>query len=451
MESQIHVLVVDDELIVRESMANWLREDGYRVDTVDSGTAALQKIKSNHYDLAIVDIKMPGMDGIELLKRVKGMTPEIQVLMMTAYASVDTAVAAMKEGAYDYIVKPFDPENVSQVIQRAVQYKLMERENYLLKKELEKKYGFDEIIGKSQEMQAVFELIRTVGDSEAVVIIRGESGTGKELVARAIHANSGRKYGPLVALSCGALPDTLLESELFGYEKGAFTGAQYSRKGRIEMANGGTLFLDEIGDISQKTQVDLLRVLQEKVIHRLGSTKPVKIDIRVISATSRDLEEAIKNGTFREDLYYRLNVVTIHLPPLRERKVDIPLLAGHFLQKFAVINGKRIEGISGQAMEMLIQYHWPGNVRELENVMERAVVVSKEPKIIPHDLSDAIKKGEPGIAPHPRTLEDFEKGHIVGILSEYEGNISKSAEALGVDRGTLYNKIKKYNIEKLKK
>jgi two-component system response regulator AtoC len=451
VESQIHVLVVDDELIVRESMANWLKEDGYQVDTVDSGTAALQKIKSDHYDLAIVDIKMPGMDGIELLKRVKGTTPDIQVLMMTAYASVDTAVAAMKEGAYDYIVKPFDPENVSQVIQRAVQYKLMERENYLLKKELEKKYGFDEIIGKSQKMQAVFELIRTVADSEVVVMIRGESGTGKELVARAIHANSGRKYGPLVALSCGALPDTLLESELFGYEKGAFTGAQYSRKGRIEMANGGTLFLDEIGDISQKTQVDLLRVLQEKVIHRLGSTEPVKIDIRVISATSRDLEEAIKNGTFREDLYYRLNVVTIHLPSLRERREDIPLLAGHFLQKFAVINGKRIEGISGQAMEMLIHYHWPGNVRELENVIERAVVVSKEPKIVPRDLSDAIKKGEPDIALYPRTLEDFEKGHITSILREYDGNISKSAEALGVDRGTLYNKIKKYNIEKMKK
>jgi transcriptional regulator with PAS, ATPase and Fis domain len=299
-------------------------------------------------------------------------------------------------------------------------------------------------------MEEVFELIRTVAGSEAVVMIRGESGTGKELIARAIHANSKRKYGPLVALSCGALPETLLESELFGYEKGAFTGAQYSRKGRLEMANGGTLFLDEIGDISPKTQVDLLRVLQEKVIYRLGSTKPIKIDVRLVSATNRNLEEAISEGTFREDLYYRMNVVTINIPPLRERKEDIPLLANYFFHKFTIANAKKIEGISGEAMEMLIGYSWPGNIRELENVIERSVVVCKTNEITPGDLSENVREGiiETKAETDPRTLNDSERKQIIKILKENDWNISKSAKELGIDRATLYNKIKKYKIEK---
>ena len=446
LKSNIKILVVDDDLIVRDSMGNWLKEEGYLVETIDNGFDAIEKIKIDNYDLAVVDIKMPGMDGIELLKLSKEIYPDLPILVMTAYASVDTAVQAMKDGAFDYIVKPFDPENVSQVIERAVRYKMLEKENILLKRELEKKYGFDEIIGKSKKMEEIFELIKTVADSEAVVLIRGESGTGKELIARAIHANSKRKYGPLVALSCGALPESLLESELFGYEKGAFTGAEYSRKGRIEMANGGTLFLDEIGDISPKTQVDLLRVLQEKVIYRLGSTKSIKVDIRIISATHRKLEEFVKEGIFREDLYYRLNVVTVYVPPLRERKEDIPLLANHFLHKFTIANSKKIEGISGDAMEILIDYDWPGNIRELENVIERGVVVCKANEITPSDLTEITKKIVE--EKKPRSLDQSEKLHISKVLNDNNWNISRSAKELGIDRVTLYNKIKKYKIEK---
>jgi len=446
LKNSIKILVVDDEMIVRDSMGNWLQEEGYQVDTIDNGHDALEKIKTDTYDMAVVDIKMPGMDGIELLKLSKEIYPDLPILVMTAYASVDTAVQAMKDGAFDYIVKPFDPESVSQVIERAVRYKMLEKENILLKKELEKKYGFDEIIGRSKKMEEIFELIKTVANSEAVVMIRGESGTGKELIARAIHANSKRKYGPLVALSCGALPETLLESELFGYEKGAFTGAEHSRKGRIEMASGGTLFLDEIGDISPKTQVALLRVLQEKHIYRLGSTKPITVDIRIISATHRNLEEDAREGKFREDLYYRLNVVPINVPPLRERREDIPLLANHFLHKYTMANSKKINGISGEAMKMLIGYHWPGNIRELENVIERAVVVSKTDEIIPNDLTEVVQKGKEEST--PRTLDESEKGHISRILEDNGWNISKSAAELGIDRATLYSKIKKYKIEK---
>lgn len=453
--ASIQILIVDDELIVRESLGNWLKEEGYSVDTSDSGLDALEKIQSKGCDLVVADIKMPGMDGIELLDRCKKIDPDLQVLVMTAYASIDTAVRAMKKGAFDYIVKPFNPEDVTQIIQRALKFKMLEKENILLKKELEKKYGIDEIIGKSKKMEEVFELIRTVAESEAVVMIRGESGTGKELIARAIHANSKRKYGPLIALSCGALPETLLESELFGYEKGAFTGANYSRKGRIEMADGGTLFLDEIGDISSKTQVDLLRVLQEKTVYHLGSSKPTKVDVRIISATNRDLEKAIKDGTFREDLYYRLNVVTINVPPLRERNEDIPLLANHFFKKFVVVNSKKITGISSEVMVMLTDYHWPGNVRELENVIEHAVVVCKNNEITPGDLPNTVKESvrekAAGHGPYsPKTLDVLEKQHIMEILNRNKGNISKSAKDLGIDRVTLYNKIKKYEIEKSK-
>ena len=452
INSNIQLLIVDDEMIVRESLGNWLKEEGYDVDTADSGLAALENMKSKKYDLVVADVKMPGMDGIQLLEKCKKWDPDLQVLVMTAYASVDTAVQAMKQGAFDYIVKPFDPENVTQIIKRALKFKLLEKENILLRKELEKKYGIDEIIGKSKKMEEVFDLIRTVADSEAVVMIRGESGTGKELIAKAIHANSKRKYGPLVALSCGALPETLLESELFGYEKGAFTGAQYSRKGRIEMADGGTLFLDEIGDISAKTQVDLLRVLQEKTIHHLGSSKPIKIDVRIVSATNRDLEKAVKSGTFREDLYYRLNVVCINVPPLRDRKEDIPLLLNHFLKKFSIENGKAVAGFSGDAMEILIAYPWPGNVRELENVVEHAVVVCKGDEIMPGNLPDNVKReiraAEDEPAPVPKSLEESEKIHIIKILEENEWNISRTAKDLGIDRVTLYNKIKKYDIER---
>jgi DNA-binding NtrC family response regulator len=450
LKNNIQVLIVDDELIVRESMSNWLMEEGYTVDTASDGNDGLECIQSKTYDLAIFDIKMPGMDGIELLKKTKEIYPDIPILVMTAYASIDTAVQAIREGAYDYIVKPFDPENVSHIIKKAVKFKMLEKENILLRKELEKKYGFDEIIGMSKTMEDIFKLIRTVADSEAVIMIRGESGTGKELIARAIHANSKRKYGPLIALNCGALPESLLESELFGYEKGAFTGAQYARKGRIEMANGGTLFLDEIGDISPKTQLDLLRVLQEKIIYHLGGAKPIEIDARIVSATHCDLEKAVREGSFREDLYYRLNVVTIKIPPLRERKEDIPLLTNHFLHKFSIANSRSIDNISSEAMKAIINYNWPGNIRELQNIIEQAVVICKENEIGIEDLPDIIKNviTKTGDETTARTLDEFEKQHITKILNNNLWNISKTAKELGIDRVTLYNKIKKYKIEK---
>ncbi|MCK5004814.1 MAG: sigma-54-dependent Fis family transcriptional regulator, partial [Candidatus Aminicenantes bacterium] len=408
-------------------------------------------IKKKKYDLILADIKMPEMDGIELLELGKKFDPELQFIVMTAYASVDTAVKAIKEGAFDYIVKPVDPENVSQVIKRSLKYKMLEKENLILKSELEKKHGIDEIIGKSKKMEEIFDLIRIVADSESIVMIRGESGTGKELIAKAIHAHSKRKYGPFIALNCGSLPDTLLESELFGYEKGAFTGAQSRRKGRIEMAHTGTLFLDEIGDISQKTQVDLLRVIQERLIYRLGSTEPIEIDARIISATNRDLEAAIKSGGFREDLYYRLNVITIDVPPLRERRDDIPLLVKYYLNKNIMENRKQIINVSSKAMEKLVNYSWPGNVRELENVIERAVVISKTPELNYDDLPESIKNSSIVIDHEEEkgtlSLSDKEKSHILEILETNDWNISRTSRELKIDRTTLYNKMKKHQIK----
>ena len=445
--SEISILVVDDELIVRQSLSNWLMEEGYRVDTAINGKDACEKIKEKDYDLVLADIKMPEMDGIQLLEFGKKYDPDLQFIVMTAYASIDTAVKAMKEGAFDYIVKPVDPEKVSHTIQMSLKFKMLEKENLILRRELEKKYGIEEIIGKSKKMEDIFELIRTVAESESVIMIRGESGTGKELIAKAIHAHSKRKYGPFIALNCGSLPETLLESELFGYEKGAFTGAQFSRKGRIEMAQSGTLFLDEIGDISQKTQIDLLRVLQERIIYKLGSNEPLKIDVRIISATNRDLEKAIREGDFREDLYYRMNVITINVPPLRERTEDIPLLVNYFLNKNIVESRKQISGVSGEAMVRLLAYAWPGNVRELENVIERAVVISKTQELSLDDFPDTIKNNNPlenkvGDADEI-SLEDQEKVHIMKILEKNDWNISRSAKDLEIDRTTLYNKMKK--------
>ncbi len=448
--SGISILVVDDEMIVRQSLSNWLMEEGYSVETAENGKDAYFKIKKKKYDLVLADIKMPEMDGIELLELGKKFDPELQFIVMTAYASVDTAVKAIKEGAFDYIVKPVDPENVSQVIKRSLKYKMLEKENQILKNELERKHGIDKIIGKSRVMEEIFDLIRVVADSDSIVMIRGESGTGKELIAKAIHAHSKRKYGPFIALNCGSLPDTLLESELFGYEKGAFTGAQSRRKGRIEMAQTGTLFLDEIGDISQKTQVDLLRVIQERIIYRLGSTEPIEIDARFISATNRDLEAAIKSSEFREDLYYRMNVITIDVPPLRERRDDIPLLVKYYLNKNLIGNSKQINNVSSKAMEKLVNYSWPGNVRELENVIERAVVISKTPELKYDDLPESIKNSPIATVKEKKravSLSDKEKLYILEILETNDWNISRASRDLKIDRTTLYNKMTKYQIK----
>lgn len=440
-----HILVIDDEAAMRESLSLWLKEEGYHVEAVASGPEAIEKVRKKTWNIALLDLKMPDMDGLEIQREIKKISPETQIVMITAYPSVDTAIAAMKEGAYDYIIKPFDPDEVSLMVKKIIEHQGLLLENILLRQRLEEKYQFSDIIGKSDAMQNIFELIKKVAPTIAHVLITGESGTGKELLARAIHGNSPRCYRPFVAVSCGALPETLLESELFGYEKGAFTGAEFTKKGRFEMADGGTLFLDEIGEISPRTQVDLLRVLEEKKFMRLGGTKLIELDIRIISATNRDLKKAVEDGIFRNDLYYRLNVISIHLPPLRERKEDIPLLAEEFLRRYRVEMNKEMNSLSPGALAMLMDYDWPGNVRELQNVIERAVVVGKGPKVLPKDL--------PFLIPGPKkeyhkSLKELERFHIKGLLEENQWNIRKTAIDLGVDRQTLYNKIRKYDLKR---
>jgi DNA-binding NtrC family response regulator len=434
------LLVVDDEAIVRDSLGKWFREEGYTVSVAESAREALAKMAEEHFDLALVDIKMPGTDGVELQKRMREIDPDMIVIIMTGYASVETAVTALKNGAYDYISKPFDPDDIAHTIRNALAHRRSERENVQLRETVATMTQPKELIGESPAMKRVFEAIQTVGPTEANVLIKGESGTGKELCARAIHAASPRRLNPLVVIHCGALTETLLESELFGHEKGAFTGAQYRRKGSFEVAEGGTVFLDEIGDISLKTQTDLLRVLQEREITRVGSSQPIAVDFRCIAATNKNLETLVQEGKFRLDLYYRLNVFQIELPPLRERKGDIPLLANHFMRKFAASMNKRINRISPAAMDLLDRYHWPGNVRELENAVERAMVVAQEPELREQDFS--LKLSGPEHA--ARSLEDVERAHILSVIEDCKGNQTLAAEILEIDRVTLHNKLKKY-------
>ncbi len=440
------ILVVDDEVAIRESLKDWLMEDGYLVSLAVDGREALAMVEVFSYDVILLDLKMPGMDGLETMRRIKEISPDAEVLMMTAYASVDTAVEAMKEGAFDYLVKPFDPDEVELQIRKIVSHREMRLENIMLRKRLEEQYQYDEIIGKSESMQRIFELIDRVAPSDSTVLITGESGTGKELIAQALHGNSDRCYMPFVAINCGSLPETLLESELFGYEKGAFTGADHTKKGRFEMAQGGTLFLDEIGDISMKTQVDLLRVLQQKEISRLGGESTIHVDVRILAATNRDLKDSISKGEFREDLFYRLNVISIHVPPLRERKEDIPLLARAFVKRQCMEMSKEYVKISADAMRELMAYHWPGNVRELENVLERALVIGTGGEIVPDDLP--FTHGEVPDPDSPKTLKAVEKAHITKILSQTGWNISKAARELDIDRQTLYNKMNRYAIRR---
>ncbi len=446
MKKKTKILVVDDEPIVRVSLANWLKEDGYEVGTAESGAEALRMAAEDGWEILFVDVKMPKMNGLEVLKRVKENQPAIPVVMITAYASVESAVTAMKEGAYDYIVKPFEPDEIRMLVKRILKNREIEEENVALKQRLDERFDGDVIVGDSPSMRQVFALVRDVADADSTVLIAGESGTGKELIARAIHANSPRRYMPFVPASLGALPDTLVESELFGHEKGAFTGAQFARKGRFEMADGGTLFLDEVGEISPKTQVDLLRVLQDRMVVKIGGGKPVEVDVRVVAATNRDLQEAVRQGTFREDLFYRLNVVNIHLPPLRDRREDILPLADHFLHIFASKTSKKVKGFSEEARNLLFTYDWPGNVRELENAIERAFVVVKGDEIETRHLPFSIQStpSEGG----GRALRDMEKVHIKRVLDEMDWNITQAASALEVDRATLYNKIKKYDLKK---
>ena len=446
MSSRTSILIVDDEKIVRDSLSKWFAEDGYEVGSAADANEALRQMQARRWEIILLDIKMPGMDGMELQVKIREIDPSATIIFITAHASVDTAVRALKTGAFDYVTKPVDPDYLSHLIQNAIRQRALVNENIKLKEQLAEFPKLDEIIGESPAIQKVFELIHTVAKTDTTVMIRGESGTGKELIARAIHSNSERRYFPIVTINCGAMPEGVLESELFGHERGAFTGAQYRRKGKLELADQGTLFLDEVGNIDMKTQMDLLRVIETKQFTRVGGNETIKVDFRIICATNKDLEKAVQEGSFREDLYYRLNVFSIFIPPLRERKSDIPLLADYFVGKYARAMAKPISSISPEALDVLVRYDWPGNVRELENAIERAMVVGKPPAIGPQDLP--FQLSEKNSRPHTGSLAAMEKSHIASVLEQNNWNISRSAEILEIDRVTLYNKIHKYGLRK---
>ncbi len=442
------ILIVDDEKIVRESLFHWFEEDGYFVDTAEDGETALRKFDKDKFDLLLVDMKMPGISGLDLLKKVKEIDKETIVILITAFASVPSAITALKDGAYDYVTKPVDPDELAHIVQKALEQKALKVENIHLKENIEEIIRPDNLIGESNQMKKIFELIHTVASTDTTVMIRGESGTGKELVAKAIHINSTRKYFPIVPVNCGALAETLLESELFGHEKGAFTGAQFKRKGKFEMADGGTIFLDEVGSVSTKMQIELLRVIESKQFSRVGGNQLISSDFRVITATNESLEELVKQGKFREDLYYRLNVFSIVVPPLRERRADIPILAYYFLNKFTTMMNKPIKNISKEAIDFLVNYDWPGNVRELENAIERAVVVGKKNAIEVPDLPFHVSSNSFVLDNGEKSLSAMEKKYIIKILEENNWNITRSAHVLEIDRVTLYNKISKYNLRR---
>ena len=448
MKTKGSILVVDDEEIVRASLTSWLEEDGYHVDTAPDGPSALTKLAQKAYAVLLVDLKMPGMDGLEVLVQARSLQPDAPVIIMTAYATVDTAVPAMKQGAYDYLVKPFEPEELSLMVGKLTNTQALRNENVLLRKTLKRQFEFKDLVSQSPKMEAVFDLARTAAKSDSTVLIFGESGTGKELLARAIHAESPRRDGAFVGVSCAALTESLLESELFGHEKGAFTGAAAGTRGKFEIAAGGTLFLDEIGDISPKRQLDLLRVLDAREFRRVGGSHLIKTDVRIIAATNRDLKKLVESGSFREDLYYRLNVIPVTLLPLRERKEDIPLLVEQFLAQLRMEMRKPLEGVSAEALEMLMAHNWPGNVRELRNVLERGAVMVRGPIITLVEVeltAPPSSRGAP-VTDSPDLLRDVERKHIVAMLKQQSWNITRSARSLGIDRVTLYNKIKRYQI-----
>jgi DNA-binding NtrC family response regulator len=446
MYTPTKILIVDDELIMRKSLSGWLERDGHHVETIASGEEALKILKESRFDILLLDIKLEGMSGLEVLKRVKESDPDLDVVMITAYGSISTAIEAMKGGAYDYLLKPFDPDELGVLIEKIADHQAKVRENIFLRQQYKDRTRFESMIGQSPSMQEVFDLIQDISSVDSTVLITGETGTGKELAAKAIHTNSPRCEGPFVSVNCGSVPEHLMESELFGHQKGAFTDAKATKRGRLEMAHGGTLFLDEIGEISMRMQIDLLRVLEDRVFYRVGGTQPIEADFRVIAATNKNLEEAIRAGSFREDLFYRLNVISFRMPPLKERKEDVPLLASHFLHRFSQETNKPVDLFSREAMDELMLHEWPGNVRELQNAVERAVVVCKGRKIIPEDLP-IFCRARLSAAPGD-SLSEMERTHITRILRENDWNISRSAKILGIDRSTLYSKIKRHKINK---
>ena len=448
----LRILVVDDEAVVRDSLTQWFQEDGHEVRAASGGREALEAVRESTWDLALIDIKMPGMDGLELERRILEVAPDVTIIMMTAYASVKTAVRALKDGAFDYVTKPFDPDELSQALRRIAEKRRHLEEDRANKAKMTGA-STPVILGSSDAIRGVVAQIDTVAPLPTTVLVTGESGTGKELVARSIHAQSPRAYMPLVTVNCGALPESILESELFGHERGAFTGAQYRHKGKFELADGGTLFLDEVGELAPKIQVELLRVLEEKQVVRVGGSEPVQADFRLIAATNKNLEAEMRAGRFREDLFYRLHVFNIHVPPLRERGDDVLILARAFASRVSLALDRVTPEISPEAAARLRAHSWPGNVRELANVIEQAVVAHPGTPIRPAHLqlgardgsSDAVTGGDGDV---PLALTDVERQHVERVLRDTNWNISQAARVLHVDRKTVYAKIKQFGLTK---
>jgi DNA-binding NtrC family response regulator len=451
MNEPARILIIDDEESIRDSVGQVLEKEGYGVGSAVSGQEGLSLFGKKAFQVVYLDLKLPGIKGLDVLSRIKETSPDTPVIIITGYASIDSAVEAMKRGAFDYLTKPFTPEEVRITTRKALESRRLFLENTSLRGELEAKAEFDFVVGKNRAMGEVLDIVRRVSPAESTVLISGESGTGKELIAREIHRHSLRRHAPFVVVDCGALVETLFESELFGHVKGSFTGAHETKHGRFEVADGGTIFFDEIGNIGLNIQAKLLRVIQEREVNRIGSSKPIKVDVRILAATNENLADGVRKGKFREDLFYRLSVVPIHLPPLRERKEDIPLLVAHFLQKYNKKAKKNISSVSPRALRALKEYDWPGNIRELENTIERAVVLSQcdgiELKdLIYHGISaDSTALGLPG--GRLKSLEDMEKDYIKAVLRAQYGNKTRSADILGIDRKTLWAKIKKFKLQ----
>ncbi len=461
---KIAILVVDDEAVIRDGLQRTLAGERFEVETCKSGHAAIELLQDKEYDLIITDLKMPGMNGIEVLKAVKGLQPDIPVIMITGYATVDTAVEAMKNGATDYITKPFTPQQILEKIERSLEQRSVMIDDMFLKKEITSHHGFDAFVGESREMQKVYRRIIQVASSDSTVLITGESGTGKELVARAIHRNSPRRDQPFVALDCSSLAENLLESELFGHVKGSFTGAIQTKMGLFRVADGGTLFLDEVANISMSTQAKLLRVLQERMVTPIGGTQPIPINIHLVAATNRSLKSMVSEGSFREDLFFRLNIIPIDLPPLRERKGDISLMISHFMRKYNADFGKQIRGMAPDAMAFLEEYPFPGNVRELENTIERAVVLAEGDIIHKEDLELAERDGQESPVPsayvptsaeelkemkrhiRDKAVEDIEKAFVISALERNNWNVTHAAEETGILRPNFQGMLKRLGI-----
>lgn len=451
MAKAANILVVDDERVMRDSCRQILEKEGYKVRLAGDGAEGFSAFKEEFFHAVILDVKLPGMNGMEVLAQIREESPETPVIIITGYASIESAVESIKHGAFEYLAKPFSPEELRVIVSKAIKSRKEYFESLYLHQELKRQSEFDMVVGKSEGMRKVMDIVNQVSPTDSTVLIIGESGTGKELVAREIHNHSLRKNAPFVVVDCGALVETLFESELFGHVKGSFTGAYVTKHGRFEVANGGTIFLDEIGHISLNIQAKLLRVIQEREVTRIGSSKSIKVDVRILAATNEDLSQCVKEGRFREDLFYRLSVVPLHIPPLRERKEDIPLLVNHFLYKYNRRAKKQIVSINRDVLRALTQYDWPGNIRELENTIERAVVLSKGDKIeldslIYHGISSRPSLLNPKDGRY-KNLEEVESEYIRTILQVHHGNRSQAAKVLGIDRKTLLNKIKKYNLK----